>query len=135
MYQILSKTFIKNEFIMHHCQADYIILTRWLPDTVNTLPAYASTYIGVGGFVVNNNRQILVIKEKNGPITNIWKIPGGAGDPGEDIGETAVREVLEETGIHCEFDNILAFRHLHNARFGKSDIYFICILYALKIYC
>ena len=104
------------------------MMTLWLPDCPNTLPAYTSHYIGVGGFVLNEKREILVIKEKNGPVTSIWKIPGGTADPGEDVSETAVREVLEETGIDCEFDCVLAFRQLHNARFSKSDMYFVCYL-------
>lgn len=32
--------------------------------------------LGVGGFVVNDQRQILVIQEKNGPVQKIWKLPG-----------------------------------------------------------
>ena len=104
------------------------MFTKWLPETPNTIPAYTSHFVGVGGFVLNDKREILVIKEKNGPVTSIWKVPGGTADPGEDIAETAVREVLEETGIPCEFECILGFRQLHTARFGKSDMYFICYL-------
>ncbi|XP_067682999.1 uncharacterized protein [Haliotis asinina] len=47
---------------------------------------------------------------------------------GEDIGETAKREVFEETGIECEFESILTFRHQHNYRYGCSDIYFVCVM-------
>jgi hypothetical protein len=31
---------------------------------------------GVGGLVINDKREVLVIKEKNGPAKGIWKIPG-----------------------------------------------------------
>lgn len=34
--------------------------------------------LGVGGFVVNDKNEILVVKEKNGPATNVWKMPGVA---------------------------------------------------------
>lgn len=47
---------------------------------------------------------------------------------GEDLIDTAQREVLEETGVECEFVSLLAFRHQHNYRFGCSDIYFICVM-------
>lgn len=104
------------------------MLTQWLPNTPNTIPTFASHYVGVGGFVLNENREILVIKEKNGPATGIWKIPGGMADPGEDIGETAIREVFEETGIPCDFECILSFRQHHSAKFEKSDLYFVCFL-------
>lgn len=61
-----------------------------------------------------------------------WKIPGGALDLGEDVADTAVREVFEETGIETEFLAVLGFRHMHNFRFGMGDIYFVCLLKALN---
>ena len=57
-----------------------------------------------------------------------WKIPGGQlDDPDESIGDAAVREAREETGVECEFVALLCFRHLHSFRFGKSDMYFVCL--------
>ncbi|XP_072857776.2 nucleoside diphosphate-linked moiety X motif 6 isoform X3 [Pogona vitticeps] len=62
--------------------------------------------------------------------TNAWKFPGGLSEPGEDIGNTAVREVFEETGIKSEFKALLSIRqqHRHPGAFGKSDLYIICRL-------
>nr|XP_014430333.1 nucleoside diphosphate-linked moiety X motif 6 [Pelodiscus sinensis] len=61
---------------------------------------------------------------------NAWKFPGGLSDPGEDIGDTAVREVFEETGIKSEFKSLLSIRqqHRHPGAFGISDMYIICRL-------
>lgn len=50
---------------------------------------------------------------------------------GEDLAVTAMREVVEETGIEAEFVSVLGFRHQHNFRFGCSDWYFICLMKAL----
>ena len=33
--------------------------------------------------------------------------------------------MLEETGIHAEFESVLAFRHGHKGLFGKSDLFFV----------
>lgn len=46
------------------------------------------------------------------------------------LGDTAVREVFEETGIKSEFKSILSIRqqHQHPGAFGKSDMYIICRL-------
>lgn len=48
-----------------------------------------------GAFVIvlNESQQILLVKRKDVPL---WDLPGGRVDPGE----SAVREVLEETGYN-----------------------------------
>ncbi|KAL7981960.1 hypothetical protein Chor_001017 [Crotalus horridus] len=73
--------------------------------------------------------KVLVVQDKN-KTRNTWKFPGGLSEPGEDIGNTAVREVFEETGITSEFKSILSMRQQHGqpGAFGKSDMYIICRL-------
>jgi len=53
---------------------------------------------------------------------------------GEDIWQTAEREVLEETGIKAKFISIIGWRQTHNVPFGnvgKSDLFFLVLLKAL----
>jgi 8-oxo-dGTP pyrophosphatase MutT (NUDIX family) len=76
---------------------------------------------------VNSQREVLVVKE-SGRNYVPWKIPGGLSELGENIEEAALREVMEETGIQCQFHSILGVRHTHNIQFGRSDLYFICRL-------
>lgn len=38
------------------------------------------------------------------------------------------REVLEETGVTAKFESILTMRHAHKVQFGRSDLYFTCLL-------
>ena len=48
--------------------------------------------------VINDKGQILLVQRvDNGK----WAMPGGAFEVGETPAEGAVREVLEETGVHC----------------------------------
>ena len=71
----------------------------------------------------------MVVQEKYKVMQKrIWKYPGGFSAQGEDISETAEREVFEETGIKAKFESIVAFRHLHRFQFGGSDVYIICSL-------
>jgi hypothetical protein len=35
-------------FEFHHAQAEYLLMTRWLPETPSPLPRYGFTTIGVG---------------------------------------------------------------------------------------
>ncbi|KYQ91682.1 hypothetical protein DLAC_07459 [Tieghemostelium lacteum] len=117
-------------FTFHHCQADYIMLTKWIPTELNKLPHYTSHFIGCGGVVINDKNEILLITEKQRP--DRWKIPGGALDVGEDLCNTAVREVFEETGIKSEFVSVLGFRQLQNYAFDRADIYYVCALKPLS---
>ncbi|XP_033106951.1 nucleoside diphosphate-linked moiety X motif 6-like [Anneissia japonica] len=122
----------KHGFVFHHAQTDYVMMIKWLPtDEPNQLPGYTTHYVGVAGFVVNENNQVLVVKERFYKKAN-WKLPGGMADPGEDLGVTAKREVFEETGIEAEFISLLAFRQQHGFRFGQSDLYFVCEMKALN---
>lgn len=54
------------------------------------------------GVVVISNKKILLIKRNKPPKPSEWSIPGGAQHLGETMKETAVREVLEETGIEIK---------------------------------
>lgn len=56
-------------FQVHHAKPDYVQLNMWLPDpdgpdSVNRLPPFAHTYIGVGGIVVNSKDELLVVTER-----------------------------------------------------------------------
>ncbi|RUS78072.1 hypothetical protein EGW08_014152 [Elysia chlorotica] len=123
-------------FDYHHAQAGSVCLTKWLqPDIPNHIPGYANHYLGVGGFVVNAKNQVLAIQERYHVTNNVslWKLPGGLADPGEELAETAKREVFEETGVPCEFICLLAFRHMHNYRHGCSDFYHVCLMKPLSL--
>ncbi|WP_336318806.1 NUDIX domain-containing protein [Streptomyces lavendofoliae] len=51
----------------------------------------------------DHGHLLLIHKTDN----DLWALPGGGHDIGERIGDTAVREVEEETGIRVEVDNIV----------------------------
>ncbi|KAK7330808.1 hypothetical protein VNO77_25009 [Canavalia gladiata] len=121
---------VKEGFQYHHAEPGYVMLTYWIPEGPSMLPANASHQVGVGGFVINDNNEVLVVQEKHcSPATlGLWKIPTGFILEAEEIYTGAVREVKEETGIDTEFIEVIAFRHAHNVAFEKSDLFFICML-------
>ncbi|XP_036914475.1 nucleoside diphosphate-linked moiety X motif 6 [Sturnira hondurensis] len=117
-------------FRFHHAEADSATLTLWLGQGPSRLPGYATHQVGVAGAVFDENTgKILVVQDRN-KSKNMWKFPGGLSEPGEDIGDTAVREVFEETGVRSEFRSLLGLRqqHSHPGAFGKSDMYLVCRL-------
>ena len=71
-------------FTIHHAKHDYIMMTAWIHDSEpNHLPHYAGHYIGVGGFVVNEHDELLVVQERFSRLgVKHWKLPGGQADPG-----------------------------------------------------
>ncbi|KAG4933208.1 hypothetical protein JHK87_047210 [Glycine soja] len=125
---------VKEGFQYHHAEPGYVMLTYWIPEGPSMLPANASHQVGVGGFVINDNNEVLVVQERHcSPTTlGLWKIPTGFILEAEEIYTGAVREVKEETGIDTEFVEVIAFRHAHNVAFEKSDLFFICMLRPLS---
>lgn len=130
------------------------ILLKWLPlDDPCPVPYAAHTMVGVGGMVVNNKNEILVIREKYYKQPH-WKLPGGYVDPGsftialifhliqlligvtgESLVKAVVREVFEETGVKAEFLSLVSLRHiqptkegLYKGLFNCSDFYFAAYL-------
>ena len=120
-------------FSYHHAGDDYLLLTLPLVEGAH-IPPYASHYIGAGGVVLDDNSELLVVREKYGygNRTPTFKLPGGALRSGEHLADAVVREVLEETGVATRFEAVVCFRHMHGYRHGKSDIYFVCRLSPLS---
>ncbi|KAK9398891.1 nucleoside diphosphate-linked moiety X motif 6 [Crotalus adamanteus] len=98
---ILQSRFIvaaaEQGFTFHHAESDSATLAVWLAEGHSRLPVYATHQVGVAGAVLDTHTgKVLVVQDKN-KTRNTWKFPGGLSEPGEDIGNTAVREVFEET--------------------------------------
>ncbi|KAI1291764.1 Nudix hydrolase 8 [Halotydeus destructor] len=105
-------------------------MMNWISEEEpSNVPSYPFTNIGVGGLVVDDENNVLVIQEKYSPVAKkLWKFPGGHADKGENFYTTAEREVLEETGVKTKFESVIVFRHLHKFQFDASDIYIVCSL-------
>jgi len=58
-------------------------------------------HLSAGGLVLNKG-AILLIRNRRGH----WGLPKGHWEPGELLAETAVREVLEETGFQVEVGDL-----------------------------
>ncbi len=76
--------------------------------------------VGVGGVMVRAG-GVLLVRLTYGLAQGRWTIPGGFQDPGETLGETAERELLEETGVRGRALRLVALRTL--AAPGRSDTY------------
>jgi 8-oxo-dGTP pyrophosphatase MutT (NUDIX family) len=119
-------------FFFHHSnEQDVMLVCRLATDAF--VPTHATHYIGVGGVVLNDRQELLVVCERHRrTAAPYYKLPGGALQPGEHLVDAVLREVLEETGINARFESLVCFRHWHGYRYGKSDIYFVCRLAPLS---
>lgn len=108
-------------FCFHHTLDDQLHLVyRCKPDAF--VLHDASHYIGAGGLVINDDSELLVIRQqplRDGRIPG-YKLPGGFIEVGEHLSDGVRREVAGETGIPTEFESIVGFRLWHLDRFGKS---------------
>jgi 8-oxo-dGTP diphosphatase len=71
--------------------------------------------VGVGAIIIEN-ASVLLVKRAHPPIQGQWSIPGGVLEVGELVGEAAVREAREETGLIVEPGELLGVydRILHD---------------------
>lgn len=65
----------------------------FLPAWARPLPKHATA----SGFVVRDDRLLLVFHRKH----NVWIYPGGHVESNETPDEACLREIFEETGLHC----------------------------------
>jgi ADP-ribose pyrophosphatase YjhB (NUDIX family) len=67
-------------------------------------PKANSLVPAVNVVVANDAGEILLIRRTD---NGNWALPGGAIDLGESVAQAAVRETLEESGIHCAITGIV----------------------------
>ena len=72
--------------------------------------------------VVRLGRRFLLTQEKKYGAT--WSIPGGRVEPGEQLVEAAMREVMEEAGVPIMVDGILRIEHSPTGQGARTRIIF-----------
>jgi 8-oxo-dGTP diphosphatase len=77
--------------------------------------AGSSKKIGAAAIIVDGDGSVLLVKQTYGPLN--WELPGGAAEAGEAPDETALREVLEETGLDVAAIHLTGYYHDAEADF------------------
>src|SRR5215470_1230352 len=78
------------------------------PDYIRDIRALAGHQLlllpGVCAVVFDDEGRVLLGRRAD---TGEWSVPAGICEPGEEPAETAVREVYEETGVHCVAEKVV----------------------------
>jgi ADP-ribose pyrophosphatase YjhB (NUDIX family) len=99
---------------------------EWLDNIGEGVPGYVTPKVAVGAIVGNDNGEVLLVQRAD---SGIWLYPTGWADVGYSPSEVVVKEVLEETGIHCEPQRVLAVldgQRMGFTRFAMYMILFSC---------
>jgi 8-oxo-dGTP diphosphatase len=72
--------------------------------------------------VVNEKREILLVQRKNEPYKDMWCLPIGFAESGEEIHEAALRELEEEAGIKGKILRLIDVNTEENYFYGSIAI-------------
>lgn len=127
-YSHLFGIVLEEGFRYHHSEASYLVFAPWLPVIPNLIPVNACRGVRAIAFVLNDEREVLVVPENSGRFKGTRKLPTGVVNEDEDICHAVVRVAKEETGVDTKFVEVLYFRQDRKSFFPKSDLSFLCVL-------
>ena len=106
--------------------ASATLVQEWMATVGEGVAGYVTPKAAVGAVVGNDRGEILLVQRSD---SGVWLYPTGWADVGYSPAEVAVKEVHEETGIHCVPERLIAV--LDGLRLGFSRI----PLYSLVFHC
>lgn len=72
--------------------------------------------------VVNEDREVLLVKRKNDPYKDMWCLPIGFAEADEEVKDAALRELTEEAGITGEILRLIDVDTVDNYFYGSLAI-------------
>jgi ADP-ribose pyrophosphatase YjhB (NUDIX family) len=104
---------------------DYV--AEWMRNVGSGVAGYVTPKSAVGAIVYDEEGRILLVQRAD---SGIWLYPTGWADVGYSASEVAVKEVLEETGITCVAEGVVAV--LDGMRMGLTRIPLYSIVFLCK---
>ncbi len=104
---------------------DYV--AEWMRTVGTGVAGYVTPKSAVGAIVYDDQGRILLVQRAD---SGIWLYPTGWADVGYSASEVAVKEVLEETGITCEAEGVVAV--LDGMRMGLTRIPLYSIVFLCR---
>jgi ADP-ribose pyrophosphatase YjhB (NUDIX family) len=92
---------------------------------------YPQKPIASVGAIVWRGESVLLVKRGRAPNQGRWMLPGGAQELGETVHESLMREVLEETGIVIEVEDLVGVVDaIHRDPAGRVQYHYTILDYA-----
>jgi ADP-ribose pyrophosphatase YjhB (NUDIX family) len=91
--------------------------------------ARASKSITAAALILNRHGEVLLVRHSYGRLN--WELPGGAAERDESPTETAVREVLEETGLRVTPERLTGVYYERQNDTGREVVHFAFVCRAL----
>ncbi len=102
------------------------LVEEWMASVGEGVPGYVTPKSTVGAVVGNDEGELLLVQRAE---SGLWLYPTGWADVGYSPAEVVIKEVYEETGIHCDVVRPVAI--LDGFRLGFTGI----PLYSLVFHC
>lgn len=80
---------------------------------------------GVRAIVLDEDQRMLLVRQRH-EDRDIWMVPGGGIEDGENAAEAAIREVKEETGLDIGVDGLLWHVEEVSGRGQRFVNFFLC---------
>jgi ADP-ribose pyrophosphatase YjhB (NUDIX family) len=97
-----------------------VLVEEWMKIVGSGVAGYVTPKVAVGAVVGNEAGEILLVQRAD---SGIWLYPTGWADVGYSPSEVVVKEVEEETGIHCEPVRVLMVQDLLRMGFTRIPAY------------
>lgn len=114
--------------IRHHTSRGVdpeVQVVEWLKGVGSGVPGYVTPKVAIGAVVGNDAGEILLVQRSD---SGVWLYPTGWADVGYSPAEVAVKEVAEETGIHCVVERLIAVYDGLRLGFTRTPLYSLVFL-------